>query len=262
MIKKIISLIIVVLILVLSVGITAYAENFDTSYPLSITTLRAGGGGGGGGGSGGGGGGGSSGGTHHYSGTERPPTLFESIIEFILLPFVLFSSSIIFYIKLTKRSRKAKKLMKQMQKSDHAWKYKNISAVVEKSFFAIQNAWANLDMAPAAQYMSDELYNNFQTKLNWMAYRNEKNILENIKLLEALPVAVHDDSDNSLDYIWFYIKGKMVDYTINTETQLKTNGSTTAASFMEYWQFTRKENTWVLNKILQKDEADQIPFAD
>jgi hypothetical protein len=31
---------------------------------------------------------------------------------------------------------------------------------------------------------------------------------------------------------------------------------------MEYWQFTRKENTWVLNKILQKDEADQIPFAD
>ena len=113
MIKKIISLIIVVLILVLSVGITAYAENIDTSYSTSITPLRAGGGGGGSGG-GGGGGSGSSGGTHHYSGTEHPPTLFESILEFILLPFVLFSSSIIFYIKLTKRSRKAKKLMKQM----------------------------------------------------------------------------------------------------------------------------------------------------
>ena len=54
----------------------------------------------------------------------------------------------------------------------------------------------------------------------------------------------------------------MVDYTINTETQLKISGSTYPASFVEYWQFIRKENTWVLNEILQKDEADKIPFVE
>ena len=244
--------------LISCISITAYAENVDTSYSDSVITLRAGGGGGSGGGGGGSGGGGSS----HHSGTGRQPTLFESIIQFIMMPFILFSSSIVFYVKLTKRSRKAKKLMKQMMQSDNAWKYKDISSTVKDSFIAIQTAWANMDMTSASKYISDELYDSFQTKLNWMSYRNEKNILENIQLIQALPVAVHDDSDNSHDYIWFYIKGKMIDYIINTNTQLKVSGNTSSTSFVEYWQFIRNEDAWVLHKILQKEEADQIPFSE
>ena len=149
-----------------------------------------------------------------------------------------------------------------MMQSDNAWKYKDISTTVNDSFIAIQTAWSNMDMTPASRYMSDELYDSFQTKLNWMSYRNEKNILENIQLILALPVAVHDDSDNSRDYIWFYIKGKMIDYIINTNTQLKVSGNTSSTSFVEYWQFIRKEDKWVLNKILQKNESDQIPFTE
>ena len=75
-------------------------------------------------------------------------------------------------------------------------------------------------------------------------------------------MAVHDDTDNARDFIWFYIKGKMIDYTINTETQMKTDGNTSAISFTEYWQFIRKEDQWVLHKILQRNEAEQIPFND
>ena len=152
--------------------------------------------------------------------------------------------------------------MKQMMKSDNAWKYKNIFATVNDSFMAIQTAWSNMDMLPATQYMSDELFESFQTKLRWMAVRNQRNVLKNIQLVKALPVAVHDDSDNSRDYIWFYIKGRMIDYIIDTNTQLKISGSTSNASFVEYWLFTRKENEWVLNKILQKNESDQIPFTE
>ena len=87
-----------------------------------------------------------------------------------MMPLVLFSSSILFYIRLTKRSRKAKKLMKQMTESDSGWKFKNISATVKDSFYAIQSAWTDMDMTPAAKYMSDELFNSFQIKLNWMRY--------------------------------------------------------------------------------------------
>ena len=257
MIKKTIALIIIVLMLISCISITADADNVETFHGDSIITLRAGGGG-----SGGGGGGSSSGGSSNNSGTGRQPTLFESIIQFIMMPFVLFSSSIIFYIKLTKRSRKSKKLMKQMMQSDNAWKYKNISSTVKDSFIAIQTAWSDMDMSPALQYMSDELYDSFQTKLNWMAYRNQKNVLNNIQLFKALPVAVHDDCDDSRDYIWFYIKGKMVDYIIDTNTQLKISGNTSATTFVEYWQFTRKENNWVLNKFLQKNESEQIPFTE
>ena len=130
------------------------------------------------------------------------------------------------------------------------------------AYMAIQEAWANMDMTPAKRYMSDELFDNFQTQLNWTKYKNQKHIMENIQLLNALPVAVHDDRDNSRDYVWFYIKGKMVDYTIDTNTQLIVEGKTMPSSFVEYWQFIRKDGRWVLNKILQKDESDQIPFAE
>ena len=152
--------------------------------------------------------------------------------------------------------------MKQMKKSDNAWKYKDISSTVEKGFLAIQRAWANMDMSTASQYMSEELLSSFETKLSWMEYKGQKNVLDKIKLLKALPVAVNDDIDNSRDYIWFYIKGRMVDYTIDTSTKEIVDGSKHASSFVEYWQFVRKDDNWVLNCILQKDEEDQIPFTE
>ncbi len=253
--KKVICLMLISFILLSVLGITAYAEEPDAFDSISIVFLRAGGGSSGGGGGGGGGGSSSS---SHSSGRGRPMTLFD----YIMLPFVFFSSSIVFYIQLSKRARKAKKLMKKMMQSDNAWKYKDIAADVEDGYMAIQEAWASMDMSAAKKYMSDELYDNFQTQLNWKKYKNQKHVMENIQLLKALPVAVHDDRDNSRDYIWFYIKGKMIDYTIDTNTQLITEGNTMATSFVEYWQFVRKDGRWVLNKILQKNEADQIPFAE
>ena len=255
--KKFFCFILIFLMLFSYISINAFAEN-KTSSLSSTILLRAGGGGGGGGGSSSSGNGG---GTPH-SGTSRPPTLIETVLQIILLPFLFFSSSILFFVKLTKRSRKSKKLMKQLMQSDNAWKYKDISATVSDSFYAIQTAWANMDMSSASHYMSEDLFNSFQTKLSWMEYRNKKNVLENITLLQALPVAVHDDPDNSRDYIWFYIKGKMVDYTIDTTTQLKTDGNMSPSTFVEYWRFVRKDDSWVLNKILQKDEEEQIPFIE
>ena len=257
--KKVFCLILISLILISFLGVTTYARNADdrTLYPTFL--LRAGGGSSGGGG--GGGGGGSS--SHsHSSGNGREPTLIESVLSFILFLLVFFSSSIILYFQLSKRSRKAKKLMKKIKQSDVAWKYKDVSSDVKEGFFAIQCAWTDMDMRKASKYMSDELCDSFQTKLNWMKFKNQKNVLEKIRLVKALPVAVHDDLDNSYDYIWFYIKGNMIDYTIDTSTQEIIDGHTFPFSFVEYWQFVRKDGKWVLNKILQDDEEDQIPFVE
>lgn len=254
--KKILSLILIGLLLFSCFGLTVCAMEYSTA----ALPLRAGGGGSGGGGSSGGSSG--SGGHGYHSGGGYYGSPLGFIIHALSIPIILFSSSIVFYFTVTKRSRKSKKLMKQMMKSDRAWKYRNISSSVRESYMAIQAAWAKGDMTDAAEYMSDELFNSFQVKLKWMSYRKERNVLKNIQLLKALPVAVYDDEDNSRDFIWFYIKGKMTDYTVNTETQQKISGSTSAASFVEYWKYVRNGDRWVLAQILQKDEADQIPFND
>lgn len=254
---------ILVIVTVFSCLITcAYAAPLPDASPDILS--RAGGGGSGGGSSGGGGGsssGSSSGHTHHYhSGNTGKTNPLATLLYMILFPLVVFSSSIVFYFQISKRSRKAKKLMKAMQKSDQAWKFKDISASVEESYFAIQNAWADGDMTPAVPYMSADLLENFQIKLNWMKYKNQKNVMEKIRLIRALPVAVHDDADNSKDHVWFYIKGKMTDYILDTQTHLVVEGSTSPSSFVEFWKYIRKDDRWVLDKILQKNEEKQIPY--
>ena len=115
-------------------------------------------------------------------------------------------------------------------------------------------------MSPAKDVMSPSLYENFQSKLAWMDYRHERNILEDIRLLEASPVAVYDDVDDSLDYVWLYISGSMVDYILNTETQTIVRGNTKPEKFGEYWEFVRnQQGNWVLNQILQKDQENLLP---
>ena len=152
--------------------------------------------------------------------------------------------------------------MKKISQSDNAWKYKDIETIVSDCFYAVQNAWTKTDMTNAKEYMTDDLCDKWQTKLNWMEYKNERNVLEKISLVKALPVAVYDDDDDSRDFIWFFIKGRMVDYTIDTTTMQKKDGSTLPTSFVEYWQFVRKDDKWILNEILQKNESDKIPFND
>ena len=184
---------------------------------------------------------------------------------FLFIPFsalTFFGAAIVYRLRLSKYARNTKKLLGMLERKDSAWKYKNIQRQVKTTYFAVQKAWTAMDLTPAKVYMSAELLDNFKTKLSWMEYKHQRNILKKIKLRDAVPVALHDAPDDTKDHVWFYIKGKMVDYTIDTDTGAITDGSTTANSFEEYWQFTRTGGGgWVLNKILQKDESDQIPFS-
>lgn len=258
--KKLLCITLAVFLIFSVFCLDAFAENnLCSTDNISATLLRAGGGGSSGGGSGGSS---SSGGSTYYPGTYGRGSWVSDLINTIMVPIVFCSSAIAFYYKLSKRSKKSKKLIKQIQSSDNAWKYKNIQKTVEESFYAIQNAWTNSDLTDATEYLSDELLESFSIRLNWMKHRNEQNILKNITLLKALPVAVYDDKDNSRDHIWFYIKGRMIDYTVNTDTMTKTDGSTSAKSFVEYWQYIRRDDRWVLNKILQKNEENKIAFTE
>lgn len=222
----------------------------------SAAPLRAGGGS-----SGGGGGGGSSGGSSHSTGTNTtgrsdPFSFFLSLILFIAVS----SGAGIFYrLKLSRHARNTKALMRMLSKKDNAWKYKDLQRRVKSAYFAIQRAWSKSDMTPAAQYMSSELFQSFQTKLAWMTYKNERNALKHIRLLSYKPLVLHDSEDDTQDHVWYYIRGRMLDHTVDTQTGKKKKGGLFPEAFEEYWQFLRTaENGWVLHCILQKDEGARL----
>lgn len=262
---------VLIIFLIGTYSLAVCAESFNAGSH-HITELRVGGGGNSGGGGGSGGSGGGSSGGHssghrpHSSNSNAESSTLEKVIHIILAPsgFIIFAylSVIVFRYKLSRRARKARKIIKAITKGDSSWKFKNVISNVDQGFCVIQNAWAERDMSLASEFVTEQFSQSLQTQLNWMKYKNQKNILKKIKLLSALPVAVHDDPNDENDHIWFYIKGKMIDYVIDTETMKKLSGSTSPAKFEEYWQYVRKDDKWLLNKILQIDEEDQIAFSE
>lgn len=225
---------------------------------------RAGGGSSGGGGGSSGGGGGSSGAyvrrpNHRDRRSGREVSLLERIIGIGLFVSFGYSSVIIIKIKLTKLKNKSKLEIKELEKKDNSWNYEDMKDFVSEAYFVIQESWKDNDMKKASSYMMPELLEQFQIKLNWMEMQKKKNIMDKIELVDAYPISLNDDKEDTKDYVWFYIKGKMIDYIINTETSELIEGSLHRKSFVEYWQFKKnKDKKWALNKILQEEEKDKI----
>jgi len=239
-------------------------QNLDSiSYEnskSSIVLLRAGGGGTSGGG--GSSGGSSRGHTTRGNVSNRPTSIIGTILHHIIFLILFFFTAILFYLKIIRASINSKRLLKLLDDKDKSWNYRNIEQQVINTFYSVQESWTKMDMSSSKEYMDDDLYETFNTKLEWMQMGNKRNVLKKIKLINLKPISIYDDEDDSKDLIWFYIKGKMVDYIINTETNEKIEGNDYSKSFVEFWKFVKKDDKWVLAKILQKDEENLIRFQD
>ncbi len=226
----------------------------EISYDNPITILRAGGGGSSGSHSSSGG---SSSGSHYGSRGYSNP--ISNIISAILFSLIFFASAIILYFKVLRASFNSKRYLRLLDNKDITWKYKNIEKRVIETFYIVQESWTNNDMVKAKDYMDKNIYENFKSKLEWMDINNRRNVLKKIRLVNLKPVSVYDDKDDKKDLIWFYIKGKMIDYIINTETRDIISGTTKNKSFVEFWKFIKNDdNKWVLSEILQEDESKKI----
>ncbi len=161
-----------------------------------------------------------------------------------------------------KKKKESKKLIKELEKFDSSWNYKELRSIVKETFYKVQNAWADRNQDLAKKYMSERLYELHKGKTDWMIVRHEKNILKRIKLIDAKPVGVEDYKDNDKDVVWFYIKGSMIDYIVDDRTMKMISGSKLRSNFVEYWKFTRKGCTWVLDEIRQVEDIQGINFFD
>lgn len=225
----------------------------ETTCKSPITILRAGGGSSGGSHS-------SSGGSssRHY-GSRGYSSPLSTIISAIVFMLIIFASTIILYFKVLRASFNSKRYLRLLDNKDITWKYKTIEKRVIETFYIVEEAWTNNDISKAKDYMDNDLYENFKSKLEWMDINNRRNILKKIRLVNLKPVSVYDDKDDNKDLIWFYIKGKMIDYIVDTKTKSIVSGDTKNRSFVEFWKFVKNENNeWVLSEILQEDESKKI----
>lgn len=226
----------------------------ETSYNSSVTILRAGGGSSSGSHSSSGG----SSSSRHY-GRRGYSSPLSTIISAIVFMLIIFASTIILYFKVLRASFNSKRYLRLLDNKDITFKYKTIEKRVIETFYIVEEAWTNNDINKAKDYMDKDLYESFKSKLEWMDINNRRNILKKIRLVNLKPVSVYDDKDDNKDLIWFYIKGKMIDYIVDTKTKSIVSGDTKNKFFVEFWKFVKNDdNKWVLSEILQEDESKKI----
>jgi hypothetical protein len=85
-------------------------------------------------------------------------------------------------------------------------------------------------------------------------------MIKKIRLVYAVLLDVEDNPGEEHDYIWVYVKGRKIEYTVDDETFDLKSGSKSASSFVEYWKLVKADCRWVLDKIKQKNEMNLDVF--
>lgn len=202
-----------------------------------------------GGGSSGGSGG--SGGSGHYY--HRHTTGEASPLSFVFVIGVCGFFGAIKMKDVIEKRHQAKKDLKEAC-IDSFWDEKDLIEKVKDSYFVIQNAWSQQDLITLSYYLTDDLYKEWENKVTWQQFRNERNVLKNVRLLHKSIISVHDDFDNTKDYFWVMIMGKMTDQIVRNQKV----ESVEYGAFKEFWKFVRDGDRILLDEILQEDEADLI----
>lgn len=184
--------------------------------------------------------------------------IFTTILAFILAP-IFFIHSVIATIKLTHRNNKVQDLTAELAKGDKIWNYRNMMATVEQVFFKVQQAWMQRNQDLAKEVMSERIYQKHKLQTDEMIVNGTRNVLEKMNLEEVMIISISDYHDNSEDTFSAYLRGSMIDYTINNKTTAVISGDNSQPeTFKEIWTFVRHRNKWILDEIDQNVTISDI----
>ena len=120
------------------------------------------------------------------------------------------------------------------------------------TFFKIQGAWANRDMATVRNLLSDEMHRILQGDAEALTAQKKINRLENIAVRSVDITEAWQESGS--DFITVRVYANLLDYNVDETTGQVVEGSKTdPVKFEEYWTFTRSvgNNPWQLSAINQ-----------
>lgn len=120
------------------------------------------------------------------------------------------------------------------------------------TFFKIQGAWANRDMATVRNLLTDEMHRILQGDADALKAQKKINRLENIAVRSVDITEAWQESGS--DFITVRVYANLLDYNVDETTGQVVEGSKTdPVKFEEYWTFTRSvgNNPWQLSAINQ-----------
>lgn len=118
-------------------------------------------------------------------------------------------------------------------------------------FAAVQKAIVMRDVTPVMEWLTPEMYAILQQQCGELRSKRRTNMIEEIQITESALSEAWQETGQ--DFVTLYLKGAMVDYTVDDGTQSVVEGSKTERqAFAEFWTFTRPvgPNRWKLSSIV------------
>ena len=143
--------------------------------------------------------------------------------------------------------------LSHIRQMDASFDEARFSDQVMDTFFKIQGAWMNRDLAPAGGLLTDEIRRIFQDDIDRLVREKRVNRLENIAVRNVEITEAWQEQGQ--DYITTLIYANLLDYTTDDTTgQVVAGSKTDPVKFEEFWTFTRPvgSGTWRLSAINQK----------
>ena len=193
------------------------------------------------------------------------------ILYLILLPFLIVYA---WYInrRINKKKQETERLLNTLSQSDPAWNEADIETHVRQTFFQIEKAWCEQDLARLQDLLHPQLFSEWKTQIELMQSNGERNIMEDLVLENVRLVEAQNYRDKEKDIFTACIDAAATDYTVgkngeivssNTGSRSKqANKEKSQELFREFWTYERHEEKWLLLRIDQSDNWKKTVDAE
>lgn len=112
----------------------------------------------------------------------------------------------------------------------------SLLAKVDTAFRAVQQAWMRQDMTPVRRFISDGIWQRFNTQFAMMKLLGQKNIVGDLRIVKVFIDAIEQDGNFDVVHVGIHFTATD-DFTSERFPQLDQRG---ALEMLEYWSFIRK----------------------
>ncbi|WP_139024114.1 TIM44-like domain-containing protein [Desulfosporosinus sp. OT] len=132
---------------------------------------------------------------------------------------------------------------------------------VRQVFFWLQDAWSRQDLSAASDYLAATLRNKYQTDLQGMKARGERNIIKEPVLNTGDIEFIHSHLDESTQHFMVMVSASLIDYTVDASQRQISGDNTHRLYFTEFWEFVWQDDRWLLSNIYQEDALEVAKIA-
>ncbi|MEO6761772.1 MAG: TIM44-like domain-containing protein [Candidatus Saccharimonadales bacterium] len=155
-----------------------------------------------------------------------------------------------------RQSKKTKVELETAAKLDSTWDESSIITSAKNTFMRFQADWSRLDAEPMKVYLTPDYQYHNSLMLYALRLANRQNNVSNPVISQATITAVSDSTNNSQDTVTVGFEATANDQLINTSTNSQIFADN--RPFVEYWQFKRNGQGWLLDGIRQTTASFDI----